>query len=374
VARLSRGSKWFLGFILLSLAAIGVGLYLLDDLLAGFGEDDVEPGQEVAVTVERGASVRAVGEQLADLGVVSSATRFRLAAEQADLASALQPGEFQLETGMADEEAIAVLEAGPAREIGFRFTVQEGLTVEQTLTRLDEQFADLTVDDFRAVLDERAETGGNTTGVLELPDWVPEPAERDEEVIEPYEGLLFPQTYEVDEDADALTVLQRMIDQLRRTADDVPQDELDALEERGLSRYEGLVLASLIERETRVDDERELVAGVIENRLEGDMRLQIDATVLYARGEPTDRVLIEDTELDSPYNTYQRDGLPPTPISGVGQASFLAAYRPGDTTAMYYVLAPECDGTHLFAETLEEHQANVRQFREADNCGVGADG
>jgi UPF0755 protein len=374
VARLSRGSKWFLGFILLSLAAIGVGLYLLDDLLAGFGEDDVEPGQEVAVTVERGASVRAVGEQLADLGVVSSATRFRLAAEQADLASALQPGEFQLETGMADEEAIAVLEAGPAREIGFRFTVQEGLTVEQTLTRLDEQFADLTVDDFRAVLDERAETGGNTTGVLELPDWVPEPAERDEEVIEPYEGLLFPQTYEVDEDADALTVLQRMIDQLRRTADDVPQDELDALEERGLSRYEGLVLASLIERETRVDDERELVAGVIENRLEGDMRLQIDATVLYARGEPTDRVLIEDTELDSPYNTYQRDGLPPTPISGVGQASFLAAYRPGDTTAMYYVLAPECDGTHLFAETLEEHQANVRQFREADNCGVGANG
>ena len=246
--------------------------------------------------------------------------------------------------------------------------MQEGLTVEQTLARLDEQFDELTADDFRAVLDERTAAGGNEDGVLALPEWVPEPAEAGDEVIEPYEGLLFPQTYDVATDASALTVLQRMVDQLTTTADAVDEAELATLEERGLSRYDGLILSSLIERETRVDAERELVSGVIENRLGDGMRLQIDATALYASGEPTDAVTNIDTSIESPYNTYVVDGLPPTPISGVGEASFLAAYRPGETTARFYVLAPECDGTHRFAETLDEHEVNVAAFRDGGRC------
>ncbi|MTV25531.1 endolytic transglycosylase MltG [Nitriliruptoraceae bacterium ZYF776] len=370
VARLSRGSRWFLAFLAVAGVAVGVGVWWL---VGGLERTSVEPGQPVELAVERGSSVRAVGDQLSELGVVGSVGRFRNAAEEADLASVLQPGAWDLETGMDADAVVERLAAGPDRPIGVRFTVPEGLTVEQTLARLDEQFEELTADDFRAVLDERTAAGANEDGLLVVPDWVEEPGDRGDEVLEPFEGLLAPQTYEVDEDATALQVLQRMVDQLAAIADDVPGDELEALEARGLTRYEGLVLASLIERETRVDDERGLVSGVIANRLEDGMRLQIDATVLYARGEPTDRVLIEDTELDSPYNTYAVDGLPPTPISGVGSASFRAAYQPADTTARFYVLAPECDGTHRFADTGEEHQTNVQAFRATDNCGVAAD-
>jgi UPF0755 protein len=376
VARLSRGSRNFLIVAVVGLVAVIAGVVLLGSQLNPLGDDGVEPGQAVELTVEQGQSVRAVGDRLADLGVVRSALRFRMAAEDADLASTLRPGIFQLETGMSNDEAIDVLAAGPTGGVerdDLRFTVQEGLTVEQTLARLADQFDDHTEEDFRAVLDERTAAGGNAAGVLQLPDWVPEPAERDDEVLEPYEGLLFPQTYDVRSEATPQDILQRMLNELARAADGVDAEEQNGLAARDLTRYEGLILSSLIERETRVDDERELVSGVLANRLAEPMRLQIDATVLYARGEPTDRVLIADTEIDSPYNTYQVDGLPPTPISGVGNASFRAAYRPAETTALYYVLAPECDGTHRFADTLEEHNRNVQAFRETDGCGVTAD-
>jgi UPF0755 protein len=376
VARLSRGSRNFLIVLVVGIVAVVVAVLLIGDQLNPLGGgDDVEPGQPVELTVEPGQSVRAVGDQLADLGVVRSSMRFRMAADDAGLASQLRPGTFQLVTGMSNDEAIEVLAAGPAGEVGddLRFTVQEGLTVEQTLARLDEQFEEHTAEDFRAVLDERIAAGGNGDGLLQLPDWVPEPAEVGDEVIEPYEGLLFPQTYDVRREATPRDILQRMVDELARAADSVDDEDAATLDALGLTRYEGLILSSLIERETRVDDERELVAGVITNRLEEPMRLQIDATVLYARGEPTDRVLIADTEIDSPYNTYQVDGLPPTPISGVGNASFLAAYRPQETTALFYVLAPECDGTHRFADTLDEHNRNVAEFRATDGCGVAAD-
>lgn len=361
----------FLVVVVVGIAAVVVGTLFLGGQLSPIGSD-VEPGQPVELTVAQGESVRSVGDQLEELGVVGSARGFVNAAEDADLVSRLQPGVFALETGMSDEAAVEVLAAGPTGGAGgdIRFTVQEGLTVEETLDRIADQFDDLSVDDLRAVLDERTAAGGNEDGVLQLPDWVPEPAEAGDEIVEPYEGLLFPQTYDVRREATALDVLQRMVTELGRAADPVPEEDQQALEARGLSRYEGLILSSLIERETRVDSERNLVSGVLEGRIEDGMRLQIDATVLYARGEPTDRVLFEDTEIDSPYNTYQVDGLPPTPISGVGNASFLAAYQPEDTTARYYVLAPECDGTHRFADTLDEHNNNVRAFRETGGCGV----
>jgi UPF0755 protein len=362
--RLSRGSKGFLAFVVVALAGLGVGLLWLDDRLGGEDEEEaaVLAGQPVDLTVEPGQSVRSVGEELEELGVIGRLRPFLTAAEDADLPARLQPGAFELETGMEPDAAVEVLLAGPLNAGEGRFTVQEGLPVEVVLERLATQFEAYDVDAFRAVLDERTEAGGNADGLLRLPEWAPEPAEAGEEVIEPYEGLLFPETYEVPSDATALQILQRMVDQLEQVMQDVAQADAD------LDRYQALILASLIERETRVDDERRTVAGVIENRLGEGMRLQIDATVLYARGEHTDRVLFEDTEIDSPYNTYQVDGLPPTPISGSGRAAIEAAFDPEDVTYRYYVLDPACDGTHVFADTLEEHNRNVAAFRDAGGC------
>lgn len=398
---LSRGSKWFLGFLALMLAGIAGGLYWL----AGILEDDVEPGRPVELTIVQGASLRSVSDDLRELGVVRSANDFRRVADDAGLAQTLQPGTYELQTGLSDEEAVAVLAAGPTVGTSLRFTITEGLPVELTLERLDEQFEHLGVADFRAVLDARTDAGRNAPGLLRLPDWVPEPGgpvedetndeggeadgeqgEEGEEVgevdgpfvapdrrpgaFEPYEGLLFPETYEVAGDATAVDVLQRMVDQLEVALGLVEEPQiLRAWEEQGLRVYDGLIVASLIERETRIAEERRVVSGVIANRLGDGMRLQIDATVLYALGEHTDRVLFEDTEIDSPYNTYQVEGLPPTPISGFGVASLQAAFDPAEHDYRFYVLAPGCEGPHVFAETLDEHNVNVQAFRDAGGCG-----
>lgn len=399
---LSRGSRWFLAVGLLVIAAGAGGVWWLDNNVF---VPDVEAGLPVEYEVSRGQTVRSVGDDLAELGVIRSPVRFRISAEDQGLAQSLQPGTFEFETGMENEDAIAVLFAGPLSPPQVRFTVQEGLTVEQTLQRLADQFPDLTPNDFRAVLDDRITAGENRTGVLQIPDWVPEPAEVEDERLDPFEGLLFPETYDVADDASARDILQRMVDQLattvarlpdellarvdtspvpRASEDDQGEDEAagdepastsdaDAEDELaglgGMRLYDALIVASLIERETRVDAEREVIAGVIENRLADGMQLQIDATVVYAMGGgPTAVVLLEDLDIDHPSNTYRIQGLPPTPIAGAGAASLRAALSPQQVPYRYYVLDSACDGSHVFAESGDEHQSNVAAFREADRC------
>lgn len=366
---MSTGSKVFLVVLLLFFGAIGGGLWWVNDQLSG------EPGEgePVQAEISRGATAAGIGRFLEERDVVKNATAFRYMARTRDLDRQLQAGPYEFRTGMSVDEAIDVLLAGPELPDEIRFTVPEGLPVEIVLRELDEAFDAFTVEDFRAVLDERLEAGQNGDGLLRLPDWVPPLQELQamEDVREPYEGLLFPQTYAVFDDATPLDVLQKMVDLLDETVASIPEEQRQAAEELGFDTYETVILASLIERETRVDDERAQVAGVIHNRFENDMLLQIDATVLYARGEHTERVLISDTEIDNAYNTYAYPGLPPTPISNMGKASIEAAFDPADVPFLYYVVkAPECDGTHAFAETLDEHNANVRAFRESDACGT----
>jgi UPF0755 protein len=235
--------------------------------------------------------------------------------------------------------------------------------VERILDRLGREFEDYGREDFEAVLDERIAAGENEEGGLQLPDWFPEPAEAGDEVVEPFEGVFFPETYEVGLDATPREALQKMVDQTETVMERV-LGETDT----DLDPYELLVIASLIERETFVGEERPRIAGVISNRLEDGMRLQIDATVLYARGEHTERVLYEDTEIDSPYNTYQVSGLPPTPIAAPGEAALRATVDPEEHDFFFYVLHPDCDGSHQFAENESGHQQNVAEFRAADRC------
>lgn len=362
---LSTGSKAFIGLI--AVLIVGV-LGFLQWANAQLQPEEGIESVPVTFEVELGTSRGELSQQLEDADIIRDATTFDLFARQDGFFASLGAGTYELRTGMSAEEVIEVFRAGPQRADEDQFRIEEGLSLVLTLERVADQFDGITEADLEAVLSQRLDAGGNADGVLQIPEQLPEPSSFGPEVRYPFEGLLFPQTYRVDQGVTPQGVLQRTIDQLASELELVSPEEQQFLEDRGIGIYQAMVIASLIERETRVNEEREQVASVIYNRLDAEMPLQIDATVLYALGRWKDRVLTEDTTVESPYNTYQLAGLPPTPISGFGTASLRAALNPADTDFTYYVLTPACDGTHVFAASLDEHNANVAEFRAAGGC------
>jgi UPF0755 protein len=176
-----------------------------------------------------------------------------------------------------------------------------------------------------------------------------------------WEGLLYPAKYPIADDATPTSILQMMSDEMTRRFEDVDWSGIGELD---ISRYEALIIGSLIEWEAGTDEDRPMISSVIHNRLGQPMRLQIDATVIYALGYNPRRVLAEHLKVESPYNTYLIDGLPPTPIGTVSAVSLTAAVHPATTDYLFYVLGDE-DGSHVFAVTYEQHQENVRASKAA---------
>lgn len=309
----------------------------------GGGNADVEPGIPVTVDIPEGSTGQDIGAMLAAQGVVRSALEFEVAVRNVDAAQRLQAGSYELTTLMDPADVVAELVSGPGAAV-YRVTVIEGLRINEILTRLAENTPHSYRDYETALLD-----GSVTTSLSEIPE--------DPELAD-WEGLLFPDTYEFSQSAGPEAILQRMASTMEQRVDSIDWSDW---EELGYTPYEGIVLASLIETEVRLDEERPLVSSVINNRLAEGMPLDIDATVLYALG--TRNVAEFDREVDSPYNTYRNQGLPPTPIAVPGRASLEAAAAPADSPYFFYVLADE-EGGHAFAETLDEHNANVAQARE----------
>ena len=313
----------------------------VSDVLAGPPGSTVAPGQPVTFEVEPGAPASQIARDLAEAGVVSSAAAFDLVVHDANASDRLQAGTYELVTGMPPEDVLELLLAGPPRET-YLLTVVEGLTAGQMLESINRQTEIPLTDLTAALLD-----GSVTSSYLEDPP----------DAIQDWEGLLFPDTYEFEGDATAVDILTR----LAATAEQrLGETDWTALAELGLSPYEGLIIASLIEREALLDADRPLVASVIVNRLGQGMNLQFDSTVVYALGGlPDGGLSLEDLEVDSPYNTYLHSGLPPTPISGVGQASLAAAAAPAATDDLYFMTRDDTGKLHFtadFEEFLEWQQ------------------
>jgi UPF0755 protein len=176
--------------------------------------------------------------------------------------------------------------------------------------------------------------------------------------IDSLEGYLFPDTYHLPRSLDEEAVIEAMLDRFDQAVGPSIQAAARA---RGLTLHQLLTVASMVEREAQVGSERGVIAGVIYNRLVRGMRLEIDATVLYALGRHKESVTLTDLAVDSPYNTYRHEGLPPGPIANPGFASIAAAASPIPTPYLFYVLKP--DGSHHFSRTLAEHLAAVRRYR-----------
>lgn len=309
----------------------------------------IPPGTEVALTVPLGSTAGDIGTLLQSAGLVGDGGTFERSVRIQGVAEELKAGSYTMVGGMSINAIINQLVAGPPAPNTFRLTVIEGLRIEEMLASLAGQ-TDYTVDELAAPLLD------GTIGSPYLPDELPP----DTPPLTAWEGLLFPATYDFVEDASAAEIVRRLVTEMTSRMANV---DWSGIEEAGLSPYEGLIIASLIEKEAKLDEERPIISSVIHNRLRDGIALQIDATVIYAKGENTGRVLLSDLEIDSPWNTYQVSGLPPTPISGVRALSLQAAANPDDTDFFYYVLIDE-DGRHGFSETLEEHNEKVAQARE----------
>lgn len=361
---LSSGTKAFLVVVVSLLAVavlvVGGGAWWVNQQIAGVPGE----GDPVAFEVPEGTTGTAIANQLEEQGVIRNALAFRVIARSRGVGGGWSAGTYELETGMSVDEALEALGAGPVEPDTIRITIAEGLTVEQTLERMAER-SPYEVADYRQVLEAAREDRDG--GPLRLPEWVP-PSDQFDDDHELFEGLLYPKTYEFDAEATVATILQRLLDEAEVAMASVPPSAVQEAEAQGLTRYDALIIASLVEREARVEGEWREIAAVIRNRIDEGMLLQIDATLLYAAGAPDGGPSSVDTEVDSPYNTYQNEGLPPTPISGARPEAIRAAFDPASTEFLYYVVAPECDGSHRFAETNEEHNRNVQAYRDADRC------
>ncbi len=304
----------------------------------------VEPGLDVEVTVPPGASARQIASLLAEAGVIESANEFELTVRDQGIANQLRAGNYRLITGMEIDEVLPRLLQGPIAD-AYRVTIPEGLRVTEIIDVLVDA-SGLPRGDFETAL-----TQGGVLSELRTMPAAP--------TLTDWEGLLFPDTYEFLRESTAARILQVLTDTMEERVASV---NWTALNETGFDIYQGMVVASLIESEVKVADERPLVSSVIYNRLREGMPLQIDASVLYGLNtrDPGDF----NNESESPYNLYKYPGLPPTPIGAPGRSSLEAAADPAASEFFFYVLSTP-EGGHAFAETYDEHLANIERSRQA---------
>lgn len=359
----TRLVKWvvWLSFALVStliIVAGYVGWWYLGQV-----QPDGEPGDDLAFTVLETDTIDSLAERLLAEGLIVDDSVFKWYVEQKG-GLEITPGFYLLPTNDHVGNVLSRLRTPPGQTYQ-RVTFPEGFTIAQMADRLAEAMPRLDRDAFIA-----AATSPSAPARLRGPG------------VATLEGLLFPDTYQVSNADNEAQVVERMISIMERVTD---QEQLAAKAAlTGLTPYQILIIASIIEKEAKLDVDRARISRVIYNRLFIGMNLQIDATLLY--GQPKGSSPSALARIDGPYNTYTRAGLPPTPISNPGRASIRAALNPAPNPAsgdpvcqvlpdptqecflLFYVLADE-EGGHAFAVTLEQHEANIAAARRAGVLG-----
>lgn len=314
-------------------------------LFSASEEPTVEAGIEVEINIPEGASGDQIAQILAENHIIEDPKVYYATVREMQADMLIKPGDYRFTTLQDPNEVVQQLIDGP-NVVGVTLTIQEGLTVEQTAQRVEETYG-IPADEFLA----QAKASNYAADYPFL-----EGAYNDS-----LEGYLYPKTYSLGESPTSDEIIRAMLDQYEVETEGLGLEE----GANGLTAQEIMSLASLVERETAVADERPLVASVIYNRLDQGMPLQIDAAIVYARGGGSDPVTYDDLEIDSPYNIYENTGLTPGPICSPSVSSIEAALNPADTSYLYYVLSPEGDGTHNFSETYDEFLKNREAYSES---------
>jgi peptidoglycan lytic transglycosylase G len=296
-----------------------------------------KPGAGVRVVVPPGATMRIAAESLAKAGVLSSPRLFRFYASVQGRDRRIRAGTYELPRGAPWRRVLDALVLG--RGLVNPITIPEGWELSTIMPAL-EKATHVSAESLQAAVRD--------TATLHRLD-VPTPT---------LEGYLFPDTYVFPEGASATEIVQTMVREFEHEWKPEWNTRLQAL---AMTRHDIITLASIIEKEARLPEERPVISAVYHNRLRLRMLLQADPTVQFALGHHVTRVLNRDLAVKSPYNTYRSPGLPPGPIASPGRASIEAALFPADVKFLYFVAHP--DGHHEFRRTLREHEAAVRQMR-----------
>ena len=296
------------------------------------------PAAGMAFEIAPGSSFAAIARELVSRGAIETDAWFRLYARWSGEAGGIHAGEYLIESGATPKSLLEQFTSGDVRL--HPFTIVEGWNRYDLIAALranEAVDASMTDEDWPALLDE---LGSSFTHP---------------------EGLFLPETYRFARG----TTDRSLLGQAYRLMQAVLEEEWQARDDKTpvTSAYEALVLASIVEKETARADERARIAGVFARRLQKRMRLQTDPTVIYGIGPGFNGNLTrKDLRTDTPYNTYTRHGLPPTPIAMPGRAAIRAALHPADGEELYFVATGLGDGSHKFSKTKDEHDAAVAEY------------
>jgi len=302
-------------------------------------------GAPVRVVVPAGSTFRATTDSLQRVGLVRSPGLFRLYAKLGGRDRDVKAGTYMLQRGASWGALLDALTKG--RGIVNTVTIPEGFALSSIVPLLAKTL-EVPVESVQAAARDSA---------LRRRLDVPTPT---------LEGYLFPDTYSFAAGTTAREAVEEMVRGFERRW----KPEWDSrLQELAMSRNDVVALASIVEKEARLAEERPVIAAVYHNRLKARMPLQADPTVQYALGRHVDRVLYKDLEVDSPYNTYRRAGLPPGPIASPGLASIVAALFPANVPYLFFVATP--DGHHEFRTTFSEHREAISDIRKTRRSADG---
>lgn len=303
---------------------------------------------EVKIKVNKGASTEDIAEAVYVGGLIPNKLWFRAQSKLFKFDGKYKEGVHSLNTTMGDKKIMETLTADKiTASESVRVTIPEGFNINQIGARLEELKL-VTKEDFLKAVNENVYNYDFLEGISSNKK-------------NKLEGYLFPDTYFFPEDVTSQEIIIRMLNRFEEITDQYKQD----LGDIPYTFDEVIIIASIIEQEAKLEEERAIISGVMYNRLEDDMKLQMCSTVQYALEKRTANLSYDDLEVESPYNTYKYPGLPLGAICSPGEAAIRAAFQPEDHNYYFFVVKDIEEGSHAFSATAEEHNAHKAKYKQS---------
>lgn len=339
-AVLNLGWKKWTAIAVVAAVLLGAGLFLAFGTSHTIERSDRDAGENIYMVVKPGTTASEISDRLTHLGVIDSRLRFWWLMKLQGDAGKFKTGTYAFTLHMDEQAVLDKLVAGDTTVV--KFTIPEGFGIKEIAKRLADE----------GLVDEQE-------FLAEAKDFAPyDYMKKRPNVRYAAEGYLFPDTYVIHSDVSAEGIMKMMAEDFDTRLTPALRQQAAA---KGLSIHDLITLASLVEKEARYDEDRPIIAQVFFKRLQMGMPLQSDTTLQYLMAGPKEDVSIADTKIDSPYNTYQHEGLPPGPIASPGMKSILAVLNPANTDYLYFVA--DRQGHNHYSQTYDEHLAIVEQVR-----------